>query len=128
MATTDQERNGQIIQYLCSIQAYVVSCCCEYPAGTTNGQNPEEPIVAGSLLTNLALAYPTTVWTDAALLVRLLTTGAKRGLYKRNVEGANTFWFINLNLIKATPANKVYMPYCSAIKDCPFGFEGHPIV
>ena len=126
MATTDQERKGQIIQYLCSLEAFVVPCCCEFPALVNNQHNASE---AGSpLITALAAAYPTTVWTDPALLSELLEDGAKRGLFKRDVVGGNTFWYINLNLIKATPANKVYMQYCSAIKNCPFVAAGHPVV
>jgi len=128
MATSDQERNGQIIQYLCGLQAYVVSCCCEFPSVVGNVQNPDAPIVGGSLLAGLAAAYPTTDWSSASVLVTLLLNGAARGLYKRNVEGGNTFWYINLFLLRATPANAVYLPYCSAIKHCPFVPSGHPIV
>lgn len=126
MATTDFERNGQIIQYLCGLQAYVVSCCCEYPVIVGNEQNPDG---AGStLLAGLAAAYPTTDWTDVNVLITLLLNGAKRGLYKRNVVGGNTSWYINLFLIRATPANKAYMPYCTALKQCEFLPQGHPIV
>jgi len=127
MATTDVERNGQIIQYLCSIQAYVVSCCCEFPTLVNNQQNPDAPLADGPLLVALQAAYPTTGWT-ATMLVDLLLNGAKRGVYKRNVVGADTFWFVNLFLLKATPANAVYKPYCTAIKDCPFVPQGHPVV
>jgi hypothetical protein len=126
MATTDQERKGQIIQYLCSIEAYVVPCCCEFPVLVNNQHNASQ--VDSPLILALAAAYPTTTWTDPALLSQLLEDGAKRGLFKRNVVGADTFWYINLFLLRSTPANKVYMQYCSAIKDCPFGPKTHPVV
>lgn len=126
MATTDQERKGQIIQYLCSIQAYVVPCCCEFPVLVNNEHSASQ--VDSPLILALAAAYPTTTWTDPALLSQLLEDGAKRGLFKRNVVGADTFWYINLFLLRSTPANKVYMQYCSAIKDCPFVAHTHPVV
>lgn len=126
MATTDQERKGQIIQYLCGLAAYVVPCCCEFPTGLANQHNSAE--VGSSLILGLVAAYPTTDWTDPALLSTLLEDGAKRGLFKRFVSAGNTFWYVNLYLLRSTPANKVYMPYCSAIKDCPFIAQSHPVV
>lgn len=127
MSVSDFTLNGQIISYLCSIEMYVVSCCCEFPDPTTNGQNTEgDPPAEGSLFDALAALYPT-IWTDVTELVRLLEDGAKRGRFKRytNTDG-DEFWYIDLFMLRNNPNNKQYMQFCDAIKDCPRGQSSAP--
>lgn len=118
---SDDERTEQIIKYLCSIRAFVVDCCCEFPAPTTNGQNTTGTSPpAGSLLTQLQVTYPGTNWSSVSTLVTLLLDGVRRGRFKRlTTTAGDEFWYIDLFMVKKNYANKRFVSSCSAIKDCP---------
>ena len=117
---SNDERTHQIIQYLCSIRAFVVDCCCEFPAPTTNGQNTSGTAPpAGSLLTSLQVTFPGTNWSDVNILVQSLLEGARRGRFKRlTTTSGDEFWYIDLFMIKKNYSNKRFRSSCSAIKDC----------
>lgn len=117
---SDFTRTGQIIEYLCSLRAFVVDCCCEFPAPTTNGQNTAGTAPpAGSLLTALQVAYPGTDWSNVATLVNLLVNGARRGRFKKlTTTAGDEFWYIDLFMIRKNYCNREYRQFCSAIKDC----------
>lgn len=130
MSVSDQTRNSQIIQYLCSQdpRAIVVDCCCEFPATSNNLQNTGTGAVAGSLFTGLAALFPT-VWTDVNVLIELLNRGAKQGRFKRFVDTAgDEYWYIDLFMIKKNCANRVYLGDCDAIKDCPRVSSTYPSI
>lgn len=118
---SDFTRNAQIIEYLCGLRAFVVDCCCEFPAPTTNGQNTfgtSPP--AGSLLTGLQVAYPGTDWSNVNTLVGILLQGARRGRFRQlTTSSGDQYWYIDLFMVKKNYSNRQYMPFCSAIKDCP---------
>lgn len=118
---SDDTRTHQIIQYLCSIRAYVVDCCCEFPAPTTNGQNTAGTAPpAGSLLTSLQVNFPGTDWSSTSTLIQLLLDGVRRGRFKRlTTTSGDEFWYIDLFMIKKNYSNARFRSSCSAIKDCP---------
>lgn len=122
-------RNTQVIEYLCGLRSFVVDCCCEFPAPTTNQQNTSGSAPpAGSLLTGLQVAYPGTDWSNVATLVDILLQGARRGRYKKLTTNAgDEYWYIDLNMVKKNYSNRQYLPFCSAIKDCRAGDQSMPV-
>ena len=110
---TNAELLDNIVQVLCTAEAFWPSGCCVYnlAAGQTEAQ----------LQVELQLSFPANGWDNLAQLEAILEYGRKRGVLKQyaNPLTGQVQYFLLLEMVRLNPLNEIYRTTCPTILPLP---------